>query len=177
MEKVFTPKEVTEQLEVTAETLKKYSLLLEKNGMEVSRNNRGHRQYSDENIKGIKALIYLNKEKSISLEDAASMVTSSDFDFTIMDSNVTNPNVTTLSGSVIPIQNEVDVTVLNQIQYLQNELKVRNEKDDEFQKIVTERLEEQRNLIIKQEEALEKLNQQLEAESKKGFWQKVFSKK
>lgn len=177
MEKVFTPKEVTEQLEVTAETLKKYSLLLEKNGMEVSRNNRGHRQYSDENIKVIKALIYLNKEKSVNLDDAASMVTSSDFDFTIMDSNVTNPDVTTLTSSVIPIQNEVAATVLNQIQYLQDELKVRNEKDDEFQKIVTERLEEQRNLIIKQEEALEKLNQQLEEESKKGFWQKLFSKK
>lgn len=177
MEKVFTPKEVTEQLKVTAETLKKYSLLLEKNGMEVSRNNRGHRQYSDENIKVIKVLIYLNKEKSVSLEDAASMVTSSDFDFAIMDSNVTNPNVTTLPGSVMPVESEVAVTVMNQIQYLQNELEVRNKKDDEFQKIVTDRLEEQRNLIIKQEEALEKLSQQLEAESKKGFWQKLFSKK
>lgn len=176
MENVLTPKEVTEQLEVTAETLKKYSLLLEKNGMKILRNNRGHRQYSNENIKVIKALIYLNKEKSVSLEDAASMVTSSDFDFTTLDNNVTNPDVTTLSSSVIPLQNEVAATVLNQIQYLQNELKVRNKKDDEFQKIVTDRLEEQRNLIIKQEEALEKLNQQLETERKKSFWQKLFSK-
>lgn len=177
MEKVFTPKEVTEQLEVTTETLKKYSLLLEKNGMKVSRNNRDHRQYSDENIKVIKALIYLNKEKSVSLEDAASMVTSSDFDLTIMDSNVTNPTVTTLSSSVMPVQNEVAITVMNQIQYLQNELEVRNKKDDEFQKIVTDRLEEQRDLIIKQEEALEKLRKQLEVKNKKGFWQKLFFKK
>jgi len=178
-ERLHSPKEVVEQLETTAETLKKYSLLLEKNGMDISRNKRGHREYSKENIKVIKALFYLNKEKSVSLEDAASLVLSSDFDFTIMQSNVidnvTSPTVTTLSNNDITLQNEVIVMVKNQLLQLHNELEVQKKKDDEFQKIVTDRLEEQRDLIIQQEEMLKELSQQLE-ESKKGFWQKLFSK-
>ncbi|MEK5489098.1 MULTISPECIES: MerR family transcriptional regulator [Lysinibacillus] len=178
-ERLHSPKEVVEQLELNAETLKKYSLLLEKNGMHISRNKRGHREYSEENIKIIKALIYLNKEKSVSLEEAASLVLSSDFDFTIMQSrvidNVTNPTVTTLLSNDITLQNEIVVMVKNQLLQLHNELEIQKKKDDEFQKIVTDRLEEQRDLIIQQEEMLKKLSQQLE-ESKKSFWQKLFSK-
>lgn len=178
-ERLYSPKEVVEQLETSAETLKKYSLLLEKNGLNISRNKRGHREYSEENINTIKALFYLNKEKSVSLEDAASLVLSSDFDFTIMQpsviDNVTNPTVTTLLSNDITLQNEVVVMVTNQLLQLHNELEVQKQKDDEFQKIVTDRLEEQRDLIIQQEEMLKKLSQQLE-ESKKSFWQKLFSK-
>lgn len=178
-EHLYSPKEVVEQLETSAETLKKYSLLLEKNGMNISRNKRGHREYSEENIKIIKALVYLNKEKSVSLDDAASLVLSSDFDFTIMQpsviDNVANPTVTTLSSNDITLQNEVVVMVKNQLLQLHNELEVQKKKDDEFQKIVTDRLEEQRDLIIQQEEMLKKLSQQLE-ENKKSFWQKLFSK-
>lgn len=178
-ERLYSPKEVVEKLETTAETLKKYSLLLEKNGMDISRNKRGHREYSEENIKIIKSLFYLNKEKSMSLEDAASLVLSSDFDFTIMQStvidNVTNPAVITLSSNDITLQNEVIVTVTNQLLQLHNELEVQQKKNNEFQKIVTDRLEEQRDLIIQQEEMLKKLSRQLE-ENKKSFWQKLFSR-
>lgn len=177
MEKSFTPKEVTDQLELTAETLKKYSLLLEKNGMEITRNNRGHRQYSDENIKVLKALIHLNKEKSVSLEDAASMVCSTDFDFTVMENNGKNPTVTTLWNDVMTVQNEVVVTVMEQLHLLHNELELRDKKDNAFKQVVTDRLEEQRELIIKQEAALERLSQQLEIENKKSIWQKLFGKK
>jgi len=176
---LYSPKEIVEQLELSAETLKKYSLLLEKNGMNISRNKRGHREYSEENIKIIKALIFLNKEKSVSLEDAASLVLSSDFDFTIMQTkimdNVTNPTVTTLSSNDTTLQHEVVVMVKNQLLLLHNELEEQKKKDDEFQKIVTDRLEEQRELIIHQEEMLKNLSQQLE-ENKKSFWKKLFSK-
>lgn len=178
-ERLYSPKEVVEQLDTSAETLKKYSLLLEKNGMNISRNKRGHRGYSEENIKVIKALIYLNKEKSVNLEDAASLVLSSDFDFTIMHpsvmNNVTNPTVTTLLRNDIALQNEIVVMVTNKLIQLHNELEVQRKKDDEFQKIVTDRLEEQRDLIIQQEEMLNKLSKQLE-KSNKSLWQKFFSK-
>ncbi|MFP1649592.1 MerR family transcriptional regulator [Enterococcus mundtii] len=178
-ERLYSPKEVVEQLDTSAETLKKYSLLLEKNGMNISRNKRGHRGYSEENIKIIKALIYLNKEKSVNLEDAASLVLSSDFDFTIVHpsvmNNVTNPTVTTLLRNDIALQNEIVVMVTNKLIQLHNELEVQRKKDDEFQKIVTDRLEEQRDLIIQQEEMLNKLSKQLE-KSNKSLWQKFFSK-
>lgn len=179
VEHLYSPKEVVEQMKTSAETLKKYSLLLEKNGMNISRNKRGHREYSEENIKIIKALFYLNKEKSVNLEDAASLVLSSDFDFTIMQpnviDNVTNTTVTTLSSNDITLQNELIVTITNQLLNFHDELEIKKKKDDEFQKIVTDKLEEQRDLIIQQEEMLKKLNQQLE-EKKKTFWQKLFLK-
>ncbi|PCD81922.1 hypothetical protein CNQ87_15015 [Lysinibacillus fusiformis] len=63
----------------------------------------------------------------------------------------------------------------DQLLLLHNELAEQKKKDDEFQKIVTDRLEEQRELIIHQEEMLKNLSQQLE-ESKKSFWKKLFSK-
>ncbi|MER2129275.1 MerR family transcriptional regulator [Solibacillus sp.] len=174
----MTPKQVTEQLDLTTETLKKYSLLLEKAGMDVERNKRGHRQYSEGNLQLIKALMFLNKEKSVNLEDAAEMVTSSDFDFEIMNgtTTVTDNGVITLQHNGIPLQNELATTVMNQLQLLQSKLELQDQRDIEFQKIVTNRLEEQRNLIVKQEEALEKLSQQLEEENNKSFWQKLFGK-
>lgn len=174
----MTPKQVTEKLNLTTETLKKYSLLLEKTGMDMERNKRGHRQYSEENVKMIEALIFLNKEKSVNLDDAASMVTSADFDFSVMNvtDTVTHNAVIPLQSNDMTVQNELAVTVINQLNLLQGELKLRDQRDIEFQQIVTDRLEEQRSLIIKQEEALEKLRQQLEAENKKSFWQKLFRK-
>lgn len=174
----MSPKQVVEQLDLTTETLKKYSLLLEKAGMDVERNKRGHRQYSEGNLQLIKALMFLNKEKSVNLEDAAEMVTSSDFDFEIMNgtTTVTDNGVITLQHNGIPLQNELATTVMNQLQLLQSKLELQDQRDIEFQKIVTNRLEEQRNLIVKQEEALEKLSQQLEEENNKSFWQKLFGK-
>ena len=174
----MSPKQVVEQLDLTTETLKKYSLLLEKNGMDMERNKRGHRMYSEENVTTIKALMFLNKEKSVNLEEAASIVTSSDFDFSTMNVTNTDTNnaVIPLQRNDITVQNELAGTVINQLQLLQNELELRDQRDIKFQEIVTDRLEEQRNLIVKQEEALETLRQQLEEERKKSFWQKLFGK-
>ncbi|MCY1465710.1 hypothetical protein D9M71_838970 [compost metagenome] len=89
--------------------------------------------------------------------------------------NVTNPTVTTLLRNDIALQNEIVVMVTNKLIQLHNELEVQRKKDDEFQKIVTDRLEEQRDLIIQQEEMLNKLSKQLE-KSNKSLWQKFFSK-
>ena len=174
----MTPKQLMDLLELSAETLKKYSLLLEKNGMAVERNNRGHRKYSAENIKMIKALIFLNKEKSVNLDDAASMVTSSDFDFNIMKgtNTVMNNDVITLHSNDMTVQNELAITVTNQLQLLKKEMVQRDERNAEFQQIVTERLEEQRDLIMIQEEKIEELKQLLLEEKRKSFWKKLFGK-
>lgn len=178
MNDYMSPKQVVEQLDISTEALKKYSLLLEKNGMEIDRNKRGHRQYSKENVKNIKALIFLNKEKSVNLDEAASMVTTSDFDFNIINvtSTVTNDEVITLQNNGMTVHNELAVTVINQLQLLKNENDQRDMRTAEFQKIITERLEEQRDLIVSQEEKIEELKQLLLEENKKPFWKKLFSK-
>ncbi|MEK9198508.1 MULTISPECIES: MerR family transcriptional regulator [Bacillales] len=76
----YTPKQAADILESGTETLKKYALLLEHNGHPVHRNARNHRVYNGIDIALIKAMIKLNREKSMPLEDAASKVTSSDVD-------------------------------------------------------------------------------------------------
>lgn len=178
MNDYMSPKQVVEQLDISSETLKKYSLLLEKNGMEIDRNKRGHRQYSEENVEIIKALMFLNKEKSVNLDEAANMVTTSDFDFSIINvtSTVTNDEVITLQNNDMTVHNELAVTVINQLQLLKNENDQRDMRTAEFQKIITERLEDQRDLIVSQEEKIEELKQLLLEENKKSFWQKLFGK-
>lgn len=76
----YTPKQAADILEIGTETLKKYALLLEHNGHTVSRNARNHRIYNGTDIALIKAMVKLNKAKSMPLENAASKVTSSDVD-------------------------------------------------------------------------------------------------
>ncbi|MDN4495621.1 MerR family transcriptional regulator [Ureibacillus aquaedulcis] len=48
--------------------------------MESNRNSRNHREYTQHDLKILKAMQYLNREKSMSLEDSASKVSASDFD-------------------------------------------------------------------------------------------------
>lgn len=174
----MSPKQVVDSLDISAEALKKYSLLLEKSGMDIDRNKRGHRQYSEENVETIKALMFLNKEKSVNLDEAASMVTASDFDFSIMNGTdtVTHNDVIPLQSNDMTVHNELAVTVINQLQLLKSEIDHRDMRTAEFQKIVTERLEEQRDLIVSQEEKIEELKQLLLEENKKSFWQKLFGK-
>lgn len=76
----YTPKQAADILEIGTETLKKYALLLEHNGHTVHRNARNHRIYNGTDIFLIRAMLKLNREKSMALEDAASKVTSSDVD-------------------------------------------------------------------------------------------------
>jgi len=76
----YTPKQAADFLEIGTETLKKYALLLEQNGHTVHRNARNHRVYNGTDIALIKAMITLNRDKSVTLEHAASIVTSADTD-------------------------------------------------------------------------------------------------
>lgn len=77
---VYSPKQAADLLEIGTETLKKYALLLEQNGHTIRRNARNHREYIGKDLALIKAMLILNRDKSVLLEDAASIVTSSDTD-------------------------------------------------------------------------------------------------
>lgn len=80
----YTPKQAADMLEIGTETLKKYALLLEHNGHTVHRNARNHRIYNGTDIVLIKAMVKLNRQKSMPLEDAASKVTSADVDLKVI---------------------------------------------------------------------------------------------
>ena len=57
-------KEVSILLGFTTTNLKNYANLLEENGLIIHRNAKNHREYTNQDINLIKAMIYLNKKKS-----------------------------------------------------------------------------------------------------------------
>ena len=56
-------KEVSDLLGFTTTNLKNYANLLEQNGLKIHRNAKNHREYTQQDIKTIQAMIFLNKEK------------------------------------------------------------------------------------------------------------------
>jgi len=73
-------KQLRDLISLSESNLKRYYELLEQHGYVFSRNSRGHRIYSEDDIKIFRAVIYLNKEKNMSLDNAALFVCSKGVD-------------------------------------------------------------------------------------------------
>lgn len=71
--------EVATKLDIAKDTLRAYSLELEKAGYEFKRNNRNQRDYSDYDLSILKAFLTLSKTYGLTLKEAASKVSSLDF--------------------------------------------------------------------------------------------------
>ncbi|RPJ93995.1 MerR family transcriptional regulator [Rummeliibacillus sp. TYF005] len=71
--------EVATKLNIAKDTLRAYSLELEKAGYEFKRNNRNQRDYSDYDLSILNAFLTLSKTYGLTLKEAASKVSSSDF--------------------------------------------------------------------------------------------------
>lgn len=195
----YTPKQAADILEIGTETLKKYALLLEHNGHAVHRNARNHRVYNGIDIALVKAMIKLNREKSMPLEDAASKVTSSDVDLKAIlgnelhnDDTVTNNNVRT----VTTLQDNAWIEFYNGFIM---ELKGLKEENHALQRLIVENdskhaeaileisnrvgdqskiIEEQSKAIAEQSATIAELHKRLdEAASKKpSLWARLFGK-
>ncbi|MBM7608549.1 DNA-binding transcriptional MerR regulator [Lysinibacillus composti] len=71
---------VAQQVGISKQKINYYISVLEKNGYKVKRNARSHREYSDRDIEIIKALILLNKNRGVKLNEAAQLLTSPGFE-------------------------------------------------------------------------------------------------
>lgn len=80
--------EVATKLDIAKDTLRAYSLELERAGYEFKRNNRNQRAYSDYDVSILHAFLTLSKTYGLTLKEAASKVSSADF----KPSNVINGN-------------------------------------------------------------------------------------
>lgn len=69
-------KQLRELTGLSESNLKRYYELLELHGYIFTRNNRGHRIYNSEDVKVFQAMIHLNKEKNMSLDEATSFICS-----------------------------------------------------------------------------------------------------
>lgn len=187
MQEYFTPSQAASILELSAVNLKKYAMLLESNGHNIGRNERGHRVYNGHDIDVIKAMMVLNHTKNLNLDEAASTVTSSDTDISLIlnhgksndTSNDINNNVTTVTSNVIPLQNnEVTLQILQEYRMFFDQLQQENKELKEQIKQLESKMDERDqhvtqllNITVKnaideqaatQAETLNKLNEQLE---------------
>ncbi|ETE90741.1 TPA: DUF3967 domain-containing protein [Bacillus thuringiensis] len=73
-EVVYTSSEVYTRLGVSGSTLRKYSDVLEREGYDVRKNNRGRREYSEFDVVLIEQLVELSKQDGMTLEKAAKRI-------------------------------------------------------------------------------------------------------
>lgn len=71
---VYSASEVYKRLEISDSTLRKYMEVLSREGFAVKKDNRGRRQYTDNDIMVIEKLIELSKHDGMTLEKAAKMI-------------------------------------------------------------------------------------------------------
>lgn len=104
---LYSPSEVCDQIKVKDSTLRKYVIILEAAGYVFSRNNKGHRQYTDKDIVILKRFIAASKQPGIRLETAAEQIVS-----VSQGSNVTQPDtkditvnegIVTENGTSLPV--------------------------------------------------------------------------
>lgn len=152
----LTAKEVAEILGFTTTNLKHYAGLLEQNGLELFRNTRNHREYAQQDVKLLRAMQRLNRDKSIPLDEAASFVMSSDTDIDailaqgtpqVVATNEANTSVVTHdSGNAERVLAEV-LALLTQRQAdytaLEEQLAARDKLMLEMQSEVSTQLQEQ----------------------------------
>lgn len=152
-------KEVSFLLGFTTTNLKNYANLLEENGLIIHRNAKNHREYTNQDINLIKAMIYLNKKKSMLLEDAASFVMSADITNILSQQQELDTRKFAQAND-----NSTDVlSILSNLLQEQKQLRIdmleRDAKHLQFIKIITERLNEQNEALLALQEDIKKLTE------------------
>ena len=71
---VYSASEVYKRLGISDSTLRKYMEVLSREGYAVKKDNRGRRQYTDNDIMVIEKLIEISKHDSMTLEKAAKVI-------------------------------------------------------------------------------------------------------
>ena len=175
----FTAKDTAERLGFTTTNLKHYASLLEQNGHSLFRNTRNHREYSQHDINLLMAMKILNKDKSMLLDEAASLVMSEDTDI----QSILNLNEKRIDANirVVAQDNDNDVRELSLINAFQIQL---NKRDQEYMQLlaaINEKLHEQleenkqlKNEISLVRSELEKLST---PKAEISFRQKLFKSK
>ena len=181
----MTAKQTADILGFTTTNLKHYASLLEQNGHAFYRNTRNHREYTENDVKLLRAMQMLNREKPMLLEDTASLVMSSDTDIDAilalkMASVVTINDANT---SVVPHNSVDSERLLSLISTLQSEMQDRDALHTQLLAAIDDKLSVQRDInaqLMEQNELLlaklEALERKYEDERKRSVWSKMFGK-
>lgn len=191
MERI-SAKIVAEMLGFTTTNLKHYAVLLEQNGLEIYRNSRNHREYTQDDVKILKAMQHLNREKSMSLDDVAIKVTSSDFDPDTLLSQQLPQIVAQNDANISVVKQESDnalhilaelSTLLAEQKAIREELLARDKLQIEFMSTIDGKLAQQVEAMKEQTATIEAINMELETlrkqqvEKPTSLWARLFGGK
>lgn len=184
----LTAKEVAEILGFTTTNLKHYASLLEFNGLELFRNSRNHREYSEQDVKILRAMQRLNRDKSTPLDEAASFVMSLDTDIDAILAQGLSPVVATndANNSVVAHDSGNAERVLSEVlalltqrkadyDTLRAELEARDKLMIDMQSEVAAQMKEQAATIETLRQQLEEMERK-QAEDKRSLWSRIFGK-
>lgn len=160
MERI-SAKELAEILGFTTTNLKHYASLLEQNGLEVYRNTRNHREYTQQDVKILRTMQYLNREKSMPLDEAASFVMSSDTDIDAILAQESTQMVATNDANISVLKQESDNT--SRLLEQKSMLEMIEKRMDIFQKMLPSP-EQQKldrfNMLIAERKVIRKLEKE-----------------
>lgn len=180
----LSAKETAEKLSFTTTNLKHYASLLEQNGHTIFRNTRNHREYSQDDVDLLLAMKILNRDKSMLLEDASSLVTSSDTDI----QSIIQKNSERIVANIREVaqDSEDDIREVTVIDAFWSQISERDKKYLQLLKAIDEKLTEQMNENKQLKEEIILIRNELEelktpkieeiASNKISIWQKIFSR-
>ncbi|MBM6649021.1 DUF3967 domain-containing protein [Bacillus sp. RIT 809] len=126
---VYSASEVYKRLGISDSTLRKYMEVLQRDGFVVKKDNRGRRQYTDNDIMVIEKLIEISKHDGMTLEKAAKMIAQR--------LEIANPNAETEESQ------EADLIPFHIQQQLQQQYSVMAQEMNEGMLMMEKRLSEQ----------------------------------
>jgi DNA-binding transcriptional MerR regulator len=177
--KVYSPSDIAKLLNVKESTLRKYSILLEKNGITFKRNNQNQRWYSDEDVILFQKLTTLKNNGDMSLEESAKAVCLwSKGDDVTQELTVTDNDTERYDTDIkeikelIHTQNEIIKELSNKLNDQQQYIEERMDRRDQLLiQSLRETLDTQKQIATTQSEHTEDKPKE---QPKQSFWKRIF---
>ncbi|MGG0847788.1 hypothetical protein [Peribacillus simplex] len=145
IERLYTPGEVADYLGIERQTVTKYALLLEQNGYNFLKDEKGNRNYTDSNIMMFKELIKQRNRPGITLETAAKSIVAIYESKSVFPIDTLIPSdITRLEQAIADRLDQQDKTIEKQSELIRVLLERLNEKtkyEEERDKRFNERLD------------------------------------
>lgn len=176
-EKPYWAREVSDLLDISDSTLRKYCLILEEKGYTFLRGDNGRRAFLDRDVIALRKFKELSQSQNVTLEDAAIAVVSM-----LRDGYVTS--VTLAATRNFPDENRYVERFNEWENKLDLLIRYNEQRDEDYKRILAEN-ELLRNQIAATSDKLDTIGQQVETvltetraerHRPKSFWSRMFGK-
>lgn len=165
---IYSSSDIAANLNIQESTLRKYCLILEENGYEFLKNERGHRAFFDNDLIALKKFVEFKDEADMSLKQAAKAVTAWKNGFSMTERDTEENRYVARYDDLLnefkefrENQNQFNKELLSQLQKQQQYIDTRLEERDQ-------------KLMLSLKETLEAKNQLAITTSEKKKWWKFW---